>query len=79
MEIREKDIPIRIESSFDILPLVLTNRMNTTAIGATHLSKLSIMVAEAFKITSACHPVIPTIYLYGPQLVGDAQAVKTSR
>jgi len=79
MEIREKDIPIQIESSFDIPHLVLANRRNTKTIGATHLSKLSIMVAKTFKITSARHPVIPTIYLYGPQLFGEKQAVKTSR
>ncbi len=78
MGIRKKEIPIQIESSFDIPPLVLANRGNAKAIGATHLSKLSIMVAEAFKITSAQHPVIPTIYLYGPQLVGEKQAVKNS-
>lgn len=79
MEIRKKEIPIRIESSFDIPCLVMANRRNTKALGATHLSKLSIMVAEAFKITSAPHPVIPTIYLYGPQLVGETQAVNTSQ
>ena len=78
MGIRKKEIPIQIESSFDIPHLVLANRGNAKAIGATHLSKLSIMVAEAFKITSAQHPVIPTIYLYGPQLVGEKQAVKNS-
>ncbi|MEA1894437.1 MAG: hypothetical protein U9N36_04375 [Euryarchaeota archaeon] len=79
MEIRKKEIPIRIETSFDIPHLVLANRRNTNAIGATHLSKLSIMVTKAFKITSAQHPVIPTIYLFGPQLVGEKQAVNTSR
>lgn len=79
MGIRKKEIPIRIESSFDIPCLVMANRRNTKALGATHLSKLSIMVAEAFKITSAPHPVIPTIYLYGPQLVGETQAVNTSQ
>ena len=78
MEIKEKEIPIRIETSFDIPHLVLASRKNTNVIGATHLSKLSIMVAEAFKITSALHPVVPTIYLYGPQLVGEKQAVKNS-
>ena len=79
MEIRKKEIPIRIETSFDISPLVLANRRNTKTTGATHLSKLSIMVAEVFKITSAQHPVIPTIYQFGPQLIGDTQAVKKSR
>ncbi len=78
METRKKEIPIQIETSFDIPHLVLANRKNTNAIGATHLSKLSIMVAEAFKITSGLHPVVPTIYLYGPQLVGEKQAVKNS-
>ena len=78
MKIREKEIPIPVETSFDVPHLVLANRRNTNAIGATHLSKLSIMVAEAFKITSALHPVVPTIYLYGPQLVGEKQAVKNS-
>jgi len=78
MEIRKKEIPIQIETSFDIPHLVLANRRNTKTIGATHLSKLSIMVAEAFKITSAQHPVIPTIYMYGPQLVGDTQTVNNS-
>jgi len=78
MEIRKKEIPIQIETSFDIPHLVLANRMNANAIGATHLSKLSIMFTEAFKITSALHPVFPTIYLYGPQLVGEKQAVKNS-
>ena len=78
MKIRKKEIPIQIETSFDIPRLVLANRRNTNAIWATHLSKLSIMVAEAFKITSALHPVVPTIYLYGPQLVGEKQAVKNS-
>ncbi|MCK4459892.1 MAG: hypothetical protein KAU52_09275 [Methanosarcinales archaeon] len=77
MEIRKKEIPIQIETSFDIPHLVLANRRNTKALGATYLSKLGIMVAEAFKITSAPHPVIPTIYLYGPQLVGDTQAMNT--
>jgi hypothetical protein len=79
MEIREKKIPIQIETSFDIPHLVLANRRNTNTIGATHLSKLSIMVAEAFKITSALHPVLPSIYQFGPQLVGDTQTVKKSR
>jgi hypothetical protein len=79
MEIKEKEIPIRIETSFDIPHLVLANRRNTNAIGATHLSKLSVMVAEAFKITSALHPVVPTIYQFGPQLVGDTQTVKKSQ
>ena len=79
MEIREKEIPIQVESSFDIPHLVLANRKNTNAMGATHLSKLSIIVAKVFKITSAPHPVIPTIYLYGPQLVGEKQAMETSR
>ena len=37
------------------------------------------MIAEEFKIILAQHPVIPTIYLYGPQLVGDTQAVNTSQ
>ena len=78
MKIRKKEIPIPIETSFDIPHLVLSNRRNANAIWATHLSKLSIMVAEAFKITSALHPVVPTIYLYGPQLVGEKQAVKKS-
>ena len=79
MEIRKKEIPIPIKTSFDIPHLVLANRRNTKTIRATHLSKLSIMVAKAFRITSAQHPVIPTIYLYGPQLVGDTQAVNTSQ
>jgi len=79
MEIRKKEIPIQIETSFDIPHLVLANRRNTKALGATYLSKLGIMVAEAFKITSAPHPVIPTIYLYGPQLIGDTQAGITSQ
>jgi hypothetical protein len=78
MGIRKKEIPIQIESSFDIPHLVLANRGNANAMRATHLSKLSIMVAEAFKITSARHPVIPTIYMYGPQLVGEKQAVINS-
>ena len=78
LEIRKKKIPIQIETSFDIPCLVLANRRNTKALGATYLSKLSIVVAEAFKITSAPHSAIPTIYLYGPQLVGDTQAVNTS-
>ncbi|HJH30755.1 MAG TPA: hypothetical protein C5S50_00845 [Methanosarcinaceae archaeon] len=79
MEIRKKGIPIRIETSFDMPHLVLANRRNSKSMGATHLSKLSIMVAEVFKITSAEHPVIPTIYQFGPQLIGDTQAVKKSR
>jgi len=79
MGIREKEIPIRIESSFDIPCIVMANRRNTKALGATRLSKLSIMVAEAFKITSAQHLVIPTIYQFGPQLIGDTQAVNTSQ
>jgi hypothetical protein len=79
MEIRKKEIPIQIETSFDISHLVLANRRNTKTTGATHLSKLNIMVAEVFKITSAQHPVIPTIYQFGPQLIGDTQAVKKSR
>ena len=79
MEIRKKEIPIRIETSFDIPHLVLANRRNANAIGATRLSKLGIMVAKAFKITSVQYPVISTIYLYGPQLVGEKQAVNTSR
>ncbi|HUV02610.1 MAG TPA: hypothetical protein VMW67_04090 [Desulfobacteria bacterium] len=78
MEIRKKEIQIPIETSFDIPHLVLANRRNTNALGATHLSKLGILVAKAFKITSALHPFIPTIYLYGPQLVGEKQAVKNS-
>jgi len=78
LEIRKKKIPIQIETSFDIPCLVLANRRNTKALGATYLSKLSIVVAEAFKITSAPHSAIPTIYLYGAQLVGDTQAVNTS-
>ena len=79
MEISKKEIPIQIETSFDIPHLVLANCRNTNTIRATHLSKLSIMVAKAFKITSAQYLVIPTIYLYGPQLVGEKQAVKNSR
>jgi hypothetical protein len=79
MEIRKKDIPVRIETSFDIPHLVLANRRNTKTIGATHLSKLSIIVAKTFKIASSRHPVIPTVYLFGPQLVGDTQAVNTSQ
>lgn len=79
MEIREKEIPVRIETSFDIPHLILANRMNTNAIGATRLSKLGIMVAKAFQITSVQYPVIPTIYLYGPQLIGEKQAVKNSQ
>jgi hypothetical protein len=74
MEIRKKEIQIPIETSFDIPRLVLANRRNTKALGATHLSKLGILVAKAFKITSALHPFIPTIYLYGPQLLGEKQA-----
>lgn len=35
MEIREKKIPIRVETSFDIPHLVLANRR--TKMGATHL------------------------------------------
>jgi hypothetical protein len=79
MEIRKKEIPIWIETSFDIPHLVLANRSNTKTTGTTHLSKLGIMIAEIFKITSAQHPVIPTIYQFGPQLIGDTQAVKKSR
>jgi len=37
------------------------------------------MIAEAFKIILAHHPVIPTIYKFGPQLIGDTQAVNTSQ
>ena len=79
MEIRKKEIPIQIETSFDIPPLVLANRKNTITTGATHLSKLSIMVAEIFKITSTQSPAIPTIYMYGPQLIGDTQTVNNSQ
>jgi len=79
MEIRKKEIPIQIETSFDIPHLVLANRKNTKNVGATHLSKLSIMIAEAFKIILTHHPVIPTIYQFGPQLIGDTQAVNTSQ
>ena len=53
IKIREKEIPIHVASSFDIPHLVLANRKNTNAMGATHLSKLSIMVTEAFKITGS--------------------------
>ncbi len=45
MEIRKKEIPIQVETSFDILPLVLANRRNTKSVLATHLSKLSIMIS----------------------------------
>ena len=79
MKIRKKEIPISIETSFDIPHLVLANRRNTNNVGATHLSKLSIMIAEAFKIILAHHPVIPTIYQFGPQLIGDTQAVNSSQ
>ena len=79
MEIRKKEIPIQIETSFDISHLVLANCRNTKKMGATHLSKLSVMIAEIFKITSTQHPVIPTIYQFGPQLIGDTQAVKKSQ
>lgn len=79
MKIRKKEIPISIETSFDIPHLVLANRRNTNNVGATHLSKLSIMIAEAFKIILAQHPVILTIYQFGPQLIGDTQAVNKSQ
>ena len=79
MEIKKKEIPIQIETSFDIPHIVLANRRNMNAIGAIRLSKLSIMVAKIFKFDTTLHPVFQTVYLYGPQLIGDTQAMKTSQ
>jgi len=74
--LREEEIIVNINNPLCIPPLIVRNYLKPKY-GALRLSKTGVIVSQVVDINCQPKP-LQTIYLYGPDLVGEKEAIKTS-